>query len=331
MAKSLHHSFDIDLAAEYGLEEAILIHHFQHWIQINKRLKRNSHEGKTWTYQTLNQIAAYFPYWSVDQIVTLLERLTHGKSRFQKEKQYEPVLLKGNFNKDKTDHTLWYAFVNEEKFIILGNHKIQDIVEPQNVYMTDTKPDSKTNLQVDDSCKNEETPPRENTTQQNSEHAPKNLILQKKEILDKLPPATLSDVQVKTLCNNHTLQDLENAVNYYLLQKNIEKPYTWLSNCLRQKYWQDADQKELTQFTLFNTLKTAIFALQQKIGKNLNIDSQKEYLFFNTPKGGLEIKPQYLAGESRIKEIISVINDSFNSQYKLCYVNLPGLQKFETL
>ena len=28
----MHHSFDIDLAEAYGILEAILLNHFQHWI-----------------------------------------------------------------------------------------------------------------------------------------------------------------------------------------------------------------------------------------------------------------------------------------------------------
>lgn len=128
--KSLHHSFDIDLAAEYGVEEAILIHHFQHWISLNRRTKKNFREGKTWTYQTLQQIADQFPYWDVDKVRVLMDRLILGKSRFsRKEEDFEPVLIKKNFNKTAFDRTCWYAFVDEERFSNNSYERLNDQME----------------------------------------------------------------------------------------------------------------------------------------------------------------------------------------------------------
>lgn len=103
-----NHSFDIHIATEYkSVDIAILIWHFQYWIIKNKRLNRNQHEGRTWTYQTLQEIAALFPYWSVKQVERLLNKAVSLK-----------ILIKGNFNKAKFDRTVWYAFNNEEKFSI---------------------------------------------------------------------------------------------------------------------------------------------------------------------------------------------------------------------
>lgn len=115
---SLHHTFDIHLAQAYGIEEAILIHHFQHWIQINMINGNNRHDGRTWTYQTIKSIADHFPYWNEDQIRAIIERLCKGKARRseREEEEFEPVLIKGNYNKTKFDKTTWYAFKNEEMF-----------------------------------------------------------------------------------------------------------------------------------------------------------------------------------------------------------------------
>lgn len=103
---SQHHSFDISLAAEYGIEEAILIHHFQHWIRVNKSRGRNHIDGKTWTYQSRKDIEAHFPYLNEEKIRYACEKLVK-----------EGILLTANYNKNKIDKTLWYAFVDEEKFI----------------------------------------------------------------------------------------------------------------------------------------------------------------------------------------------------------------------
>jgi len=131
--KSIHHSFDIHIATEYGVEEALLIHHFQHWITINMKMKRNIHEGNCWTYQTLDEIAAHFPYMTKERVFNLLEKLCTGKSRFSKKGkslEIEPVLKKGNFNKSKYDRTVWYAFCDYTKWI-LCEHKME-IGETQN-------------------------------------------------------------------------------------------------------------------------------------------------------------------------------------------------------
>lgn len=110
MHHSLTHVFNVELAQKYGLDEAILIHHFQFWISFNKNQGSNFKEGKTWTFQTRKQMAALFPYWDHNHIRRLCESLVQ-----------KGVLETSNFNKRGFDRTLWYAFVNEEQMI--GNSK----------------------------------------------------------------------------------------------------------------------------------------------------------------------------------------------------------------
>ena len=117
ISPSLHHSFNVHYAEKYGVHEAILIHHFQHWIEHNQRLNKNYHEERTWSYQTIKEIAAWFPYLTENQVRELLHSLCVGKGRRSKnEKEFEPVLIKNNFNKSKFDKTPWYAFKNEKMF-----------------------------------------------------------------------------------------------------------------------------------------------------------------------------------------------------------------------
>ena len=125
-----HHSFDTKTARLYGIQEAILIHHMLHWVKYNQRLNRNFIDGRTWTYQTLEEIANHFPYLSKSQVFDTLEKLCLGRNRKSKNKglDFEPVLLKGDYNKNKYDRTIWYSFVCEEKWeipkCILGNPNI---------------------------------------------------------------------------------------------------------------------------------------------------------------------------------------------------------------
>jgi len=150
----MHHSFDIQLAATYGINAAIIIHHFQHWVSVNKRLNRNQHDGKTWTYQTLDEIAAHFPYLSREDVRGAIELLCNGIGRRSKkeEKSFDPVLVKGNYNKKKFDKTVWYAFADESKFLNNSYERETSQIEGgdlPNPYgrsptpIPDTKPDTK--------------------------------------------------------------------------------------------------------------------------------------------------------------------------------------------
>ena len=148
---SQHHSFDIHLAKEYGVDEAIMIHHFQFWIQFNINKNINKHDGRTWTYQTLKDIAAHFEYWTEEQVREIIEKLCSGRNRKSKKDDgvdFEPILIKGNYNKKSFDKTTWYAFKNQEMFTkgdipnSTGDtpNSTGDIPKP----IPDTKPYSKT-------------------------------------------------------------------------------------------------------------------------------------------------------------------------------------------
>lgn len=114
-----NHSFDIHIATEYkSVEIAILVWHFHYWIMKNKRLGRNNIDGRTWTYQTYEEITAFFPYWSRDQVKRLLKKSVELK-----------LLIKNNFNTNKYDQTVWYAFENEEKFGISRFREMENLEE----------------------------------------------------------------------------------------------------------------------------------------------------------------------------------------------------------
>jgi len=102
----MHHSFDISLASDLSVHEAIMIHHFQHWIRINREIGKNNHDGHWWSYQTQEWIAAHFPYWSEDQVQRIIKKLVKKE-----------ILLVSNHNKAKYDQTNWYAFKDEAKYL----------------------------------------------------------------------------------------------------------------------------------------------------------------------------------------------------------------------
>lgn len=136
----VQHTFDVDLAQEFGIVQAILIHHFQYWIRFNQYSKQNFIENRTWTYQTLDQICAHHTYLTVDQIRYSIDNLVEKK-----------VLKKGNFNKNVLDRTVWYSFVEESRFVSVNkkmftkweNSQMHMGESPNATYIQDTKQEYK--------------------------------------------------------------------------------------------------------------------------------------------------------------------------------------------
>ena len=96
------YNFDTELAAEYGVDEAIFIHNLYFWIRHNEANRTHimEHEGVTrvWTYNSMAAFSILFPFWSHRQ----MERIV--KSCKDKE-----LVITANLNEDKKNRTLWYA------------------------------------------------------------------------------------------------------------------------------------------------------------------------------------------------------------------------------
>lgn len=95
----MQHHFDVDLAVKYGVTEAILLNHFEYWIELNRANEKNFYDGRYWTFNAMKAFAEIFPYLTEKKIRNALKHL-----------QDEGIILTGNFNKSTYDRTLWYAF-----------------------------------------------------------------------------------------------------------------------------------------------------------------------------------------------------------------------------
>ncbi len=58
------HSFDFELAGIVGVEKAVLLKNFRHWVEDNQRNKRKPylHHGQYWTSESLGSLALKYPY-----------------------------------------------------------------------------------------------------------------------------------------------------------------------------------------------------------------------------------------------------------------------------
>lgn len=103
----MQHSFDVNIAKEFGILEAILLNNLEFWIAKNEANGTNYYDGTYWTYNSTKAFNELFPYVSQRQIQNALKKL--------KEKG---IIQTGNYNKSSYDRTLWYAFTKEGKSIM---------------------------------------------------------------------------------------------------------------------------------------------------------------------------------------------------------------------
>ena len=101
------HEFKVALAAEFGIEEAILIHNFYYWILENQANDRNFFEGRFWTYNSQRAYKDLFPYLNEGKIKRTINSLID-----------KGILTKGNYNANQYDRTNWYAFTDEGLTIV---------------------------------------------------------------------------------------------------------------------------------------------------------------------------------------------------------------------
>ena len=98
---NMTYQFDTDIAAIYGVDEAVIIANFEHWIRHNIANDKHYHDGRYWTYNSIEAFTKLFPFWTARQIRRILQSLID-----------QDVLLTGNYNSSARDRTTWYAFTD---------------------------------------------------------------------------------------------------------------------------------------------------------------------------------------------------------------------------
>lgn len=103
------HSYRIDDAKKYGVNEAVILNNIRFWINknkldylVNKRESIHVHNGRVWTFNSYRAFSIVLPEFTEKQIRTAIDHLSR-----------EGILIKGNYNKLKSDATWWYT-INED-------------------------------------------------------------------------------------------------------------------------------------------------------------------------------------------------------------------------
>lgn len=106
---------DRTLATLIGLNEALVLQQIEYWVNIKetsdkkgkRTIKENYADGFYWTYNTVEEWAEEFPFWSHDTVKRTLKKLRDNN-----------YVVTGNYNEKAYDRTLWYR-VNHEELIKL--------------------------------------------------------------------------------------------------------------------------------------------------------------------------------------------------------------------
>lgn len=130
----MNYTFDIEIAKEYGVNEAILITNLQFWIKKNQANDKNYYDGHYWTYNSIKAWQQLFPFWTEKTIRTILNHLID-----------KGVIITSNYNQSKYDRTLWYAFADESRWLNGKIHlpKRENGIAENGEPIPDNKPDNK--------------------------------------------------------------------------------------------------------------------------------------------------------------------------------------------
>lgn len=88
------------LAAKIGLNEAIMLQQIHFWINLPKAIQK---EGRRWHYDTYDNWAIQFPFWSLSTINRISKSLRDNK-----------LIIAKALSSNKSDQTLWYTVDYEE-------------------------------------------------------------------------------------------------------------------------------------------------------------------------------------------------------------------------
>ena len=192
----MNHSFNVEIANEYGVEKAIIVENIAFWVKKNSVNSKHFHDGKNWTYNSAKAFSELFPYWNTKKINRLLNDLVK-----------DGALISGNYNKVRFDQTKWYTIAKDsicQKYDIhfsdlengvpeSGNSEFPDLENgvPKNEkpipdINTGDNPDNKPN--TPQTPQGESVPPQKKGAQKERFGSFKNVLLtqdEKKKLIEK--------------------------------------------------------------------------------------------------------------------------------------------------
>lgn len=100
------HSFDTDIAAQVGVNGAVIYEAIKWWCVKHKVDGTNHYDDNWWVFNSRRAWCELFPYLSDKNIRTALGKLIDAG-----------LIIKGNYSKGKLDRTNWYAIADKDSLI----------------------------------------------------------------------------------------------------------------------------------------------------------------------------------------------------------------------
>lgn len=108
------HSFNVNIAKKYGINQAIIFQHLYFWIEKNRANEKHFYDGYYWTYNSAKAFTIIFSYMTERQINYSISKLIESG-----------LVITGNYNQSPYDRTRWYAITNLG-YSMLQNCKMEE-------------------------------------------------------------------------------------------------------------------------------------------------------------------------------------------------------------
>lgn len=138
------HSFNVSLAKEVGLAEAIILQHFYYWHRANLDNPDMTKDGRVWFFRSVKSVCDDFCYLTPSKVKTAIEKLVS-----------DGWVFKGNYNVDRMKRVTWYSLTdftlslftgltigenrqcNSENLLTIGENRHKDsIIKDNNIHST---------------------------------------------------------------------------------------------------------------------------------------------------------------------------------------------------
>lgn len=106
------HYFNTTVAAEIGVNAAVIFQNFAYWIDFNSKQGRNFHDETYWMFSTSKEIAEQFEYLSEKQCRTAIDKLIDTG-----------YIKTGNYNRTAYDRTRWFALTEKGESVLQTEEK----------------------------------------------------------------------------------------------------------------------------------------------------------------------------------------------------------------
>ena len=102
----MNHSFNVEIATEYGIPCALLLEHILYWVTVNAKKGSNRYNGRYWMYKTVAEFSATYPYLTRKQVRRAIEKLKANE-----------LVITVDFGKKQYGGALWYTVTKKGKML----------------------------------------------------------------------------------------------------------------------------------------------------------------------------------------------------------------------